>query len=177
MKKKALKEIKLKKDWKYYSGLICLALSFFLPLLGFLIPFLKLPSTITVGIITFLTIGGPEVMILAGSVLLGKDGFRYYRNKIFLLFKRKTKPKPVSKIRYYTGLTIWILSVFPLYINAYFSEIMPQQKYAKNAILISADLIFVISFFILGGNFWEKFKKLFIWDGKNKNKKLNKENF
>ena len=159
--------MKLKKDWKFYTGIVCLGLSFFLPLLGFVVPFLKLPTTITVGVITFLTIGGPEAMILAGSVLLGKDGFRYYRNKIFLLFKRKSKPKPVSKIRYYTGLTIMILSVIPLYLNAYFSEIMPQQEYSKNAILISADLIFVISFFILGGEFWEKYKKLFICDGNN----------
>ncbi|NGX52504.1 MAG: hypothetical protein KR126chlam5_00804 [Candidatus Anoxychlamydiales bacterium] len=165
MKKKVLKQIKLKKDWKFYTGLVCLILSFFLPLLGFVVPFLKLPTTITVGVITFLTIGGPEAMILAGSVLLGKDGFRYYRNKMFLFFKRKSKPKPVSEIRYYTGLTIMVLSVIPLYLNAYFSEIMPQKEYTKNAILISADLIFVISFFILGGEFWEKYKRLFIWDG------------
>ncbi|NGX33778.1 MAG: hypothetical protein K1060chlam1_00119 [Candidatus Anoxychlamydiales bacterium] len=167
MKKKVLKEIKLKKDFKCYTGLVCVALSFLLPILGFLVPFLKLPHIITVGIITFLTIGGPEAMILIGSVVLGKDGFKYYRNKMFLLFKRKTKPKPVSKIRYYSGLTIMVLSVIPLYINAYFSKIMPLNEYAKNAILISADLIFVISFFILGGEFWEKYKKLFVWDGNN----------
>lgn len=75
----------------------------------------------------------------------------------------------MSKVRYYFGLAIMILSVVPLYLNAYWPEVMPEKVYAKNAILISADLIFVISFFILGANFWEKFKGLFIWDEHKKN--------
>lgn len=170
MKKSEPEKITIKTDWKYYSGLTCLSLSFILPLFGFLIPILKLPTKITVALITFLTIGGPEAMILSGSVLLGKAGFRYYRSKIFTFFKIKKKPKPVSQIRYYSGITIMILSVIPLYLNAYWSQTMPKDIWTKNAVLITADLIFVISFFVLGGEFWEKYKRLFIWDGKKKNK-------
>jgi len=57
-----------------------------------------------------------------------------------------------------------IVSVLPLYFNAYFPQILPDESKHKYFLLISADLAFVISFFILGGEFWGKFKRLFTWE-------------
>jgi hypothetical protein len=55
-------------------------------------------------------------------------------------------------------------SVVPLYINGYFKGILPKDDTTRYLILVSADFSFVISFFILGEGFWEKFKGLFIWN-------------
>jgi hypothetical protein len=157
---------KLKKDWKFYVGIIFLLLSLILPLFSFIVALFELPPKIYIPIIGVLTIGGPEVMVIIGAAFLGKNVYNYYREKFFAIFKRK--PKPISKTRYYIGLTIMLFSITPLYINGYLPDIMPSKIYVKNLILLSADLLFVISFFILGGDFWEKFKKLFIWEDTKK---------
>jgi hypothetical protein len=32
---------------------------------------------------------------------------------------------------------------------------------------VIADLGFILSVFLMGGEFWEKFRRLFIWEGKS----------
>lgn len=114
---------------------------------------------------TFLTIGGPELLVIFAVALLGKEVYNYYKEKAFRWFKSKRKPKPVSKVRYYIGLAIMIGSALPLYLDAYAPMIMPSDQSARYYVLVAADFVFVLSFFVLGGKFWEKFKKLFIWEG------------
>lgn len=141
-----------------------LCLSLILPLFGIVIPFLGLPVAWTTVIIGMLTIGGPEVMIALAVIFLGKETLAYLKQKFFKLFKR-TKPwKPVSKLRYYLGLVIFLGSIIPLYLNAYWTEVLPSDETTRHMVLMAGDLAFVCSFFILGGNFWDKFKSLFIWD-------------
>jgi hypothetical protein len=153
---------KIKRDWKFYLGITSLLASFILPLFGFFVPFLKLPVKVTVPIVAFLTVGGPEITVIVGVLLLGKKVFKYYKNRVFLFLKRIFKN--VSKPRYYVGLFIMFFSVVPLYINGYFKGILPKDDTTRYLILVSADFSFVISFFILGEGFWEKFKGLFIWN-------------
>lgn len=160
MKKKNI----LKKDWKFYLGIGFLILSFLLPLLGFAIPFLKLNVEIIIPLTAFLIVGGPEIMVVIAAAFLGKKFYTHFRNKLYSFFKRKKKPKRVSKTRYYFGLTIMLLSIVPFYLSEYLPQIFPNKTYEKNIIFFIADLSFVISFFILGGDFWEKFKKLFTYD-------------
>ncbi|NGX27562.1 MAG: hypothetical protein K940chlam6_01500 [Chlamydiae bacterium] len=157
-----------KKDWKYYVGLSFLSLSLILPLLGFLVPFLDLPIRVMTVLIGALSIGGPEIMIILAVIFLGKERILYFKNQVWKFFKKKKMPKPVSKSRYYFGLIVFFGSILPLYFNAYFPDILPKDEDMRFLVLISADLLFVLSFFILGANFWEKFKRLFIWDGPKK---------
>lgn len=160
---------KLVKDWKYYTGMTCMVLALVLPLFGFLVPMLDLPILFSATIIGILTVGGPEIMVMLGAILLGKQTAYYYKEKFLALFKKKPgRPKRVSKGRYYFGLTLFFGSVLPLYLYGFFPAVMPVDEELRYVILVSADLVFVLSFFILGGEFWEKIKNLFIWE---KNKK------
>ena len=68
----------------------CLILSFGLPFIGFLIPFLDLPGGVTALLMGILTLGGPEVMILLAVLLLGKEVLDYFKQKVFRLFKRRS---------------------------------------------------------------------------------------
>lgn len=155
---------KLQKDWKYYLGMVCLVLSIILPAFGIFIPFLELPGALTAAIMGVLTIGGPEIMILLAVLLLGKKTLNYYKERFFkALFKRRTY-KPVSKLRYYIGLVIFLGSIIPLYLNAYGPQLLPENETIRHLIFMGGDLSFVLSFFILGGDFWEKFKSLFVWN-------------
>lgn len=156
---------KHKKNWKYYTGITLIYFSLLLPLLGLLLPLLNLSPTLTAILVGSLTVGGPEICIILATLFLGKKHILYFKSKIRGFFRKKRKmPKPVSKKRYYFGLTILLASGIPLYLNAYFPEVFPEDEQKRLLIFIFTDLAFVLSFFILGANFWEKFKRLFIWE-------------
>lgn len=152
------------KKWKSYLGSICLCLSFLFPALGFVIPFLGFPISWTSILVGVFTCGVPEIMIALAVIFLGKETLLNYRRKFFTLFKRLKPWKPVSKFRYYFGLVIFIASPIPLYLHAYGSDWLPSSDMMCYMIFAGGDLAFVLSFFILGPNFWEKFKNLFIWN-------------
>lgn len=159
-------EVKLQKNWKYYTGIICFILAFFLPLLGFLVPKLGLSPGANATIITILTVGGPEVMMILAAILVGKKTFQLIKAKIFSLFRRKAPLKPIGKTRYYIGLIVLIGSGIPLYLHGYFPNTLPYEigSTERLYLLLVFDLIFVSSFIILGGQFWDKFKALFVYE-------------
>lgn len=153
----------IEKNWKFYLGMTCFVLSFVLPLIGLLIPFVGLPVGVTVVLTGFLMLGGPEIMIVLAVLLLGRPVFNLFKEKVFQFFKKKKPRKQVSKFRYYLGLVIFFGSFTPFYLNGYAPEWFPQDEIHRLYLFIASDLAFVCSFFILGGAFWEKFKRLFIW--------------
>jgi hypothetical protein len=73
--------------------------------------------------------------------------------------------RPASKTRYYVGLAIILLSWLPAYIYAYAPAAMPGGN-ARIYILAAMDLAFVASVFLMGGEFWEKVRRIFIYEGK-----------
>jgi len=158
------------KDWKYYVGMTFLSLSILFPFLGFALPFLDLPLAWKTLLVGAFTLGVPEVMIAIAVIFLGKETLAYYKKKFFKLFKRTKPRKPVTKGRYYFGVALFLGSIIPLYLNAYRPTLLPSSDRARQMIFISCDLLFILSFFILGGNFWEKLRRLFIWDPPEKSK-------
>lgn len=152
------------KDWKFYTGMVFLALSIAFPLLGFLVPLFNFPPAISALIIGAFVVGGPEVMMILAVAFLGKNMVHFFKEKFFRFFKNRKFKESVSKFRYYFGLTIMILSGAPLYFSVYFTDLVSEDKSVRYIILLGADVLFVISFFIIGSDFWEKFKRLFIWE-------------
>jgi len=50
-----------------------------------------------------------------------------------------------------------------------FDRIVPSWMPAGDnriVILAAADVAFILSIFVMGGEFWEKFRRLFVWEGK-----------
>jgi hypothetical protein len=111
-----------------------------------------------------LVAGGPEVLILVAAALLGKDTLHYFIYRAKRLFWDVVLIKPVSRARYYLGLTIFFVRLVPFYLSGYFPEIMPSGQ-ARIWILAGSDLSFIFSVFLMGGEFWDKFRKLFVWEG------------
>jgi hypothetical protein len=155
----------LEKDWKYYLGLVFLILSIIFPIIGLVFPFFDFPSKYSIPITTFLLIGIPEIMIIVAVSLLGKKYYQFCKQRFFKLFKKKFKP--VSKKRYYFGLIIMVLSVFPLYLYGYGYELLPKDNYLRYFMLFLGDFCFVLSFFIMGKQFWHKCRCLFVWEDKS----------
>jgi hypothetical protein len=64
----------------------------------------------------------------------------------------------------YTGLAGWLANGIPLMLYAYAPERLPNGA-TKMSILLIADIVFVGSLFFAGGEFWEKLRRLFVWEG------------
>ena len=155
----------LNRDWRFYTGMAALVLSLVMPLFAFLVPLFGLSLAQSAAVVGLLIAGGPEVVGLIGIALLGRNAFQYFTYQAKRAFRSAVLPTRVSKKRYYIGLSINVTSWIPLYLYGYFPTWLPSGD-ARIYILASAGLSFILSMFIMGGEFWEKFRRIFIWEGK-----------
>jgi len=155
----------LKRDWRFYSGMAAIALSIILPLCALLVPMLGLPTTQSALLAGALVAGAPEVLCILAVALLGKDTFQYFVHKATSVLRSAVLERPASKPRYYSGLAVILLSWIPAYVYAYAPSVMPGGD-ARVTILAVMDLAFVAAVFLMGGEFWEKVRRIFVYEGK-----------
>lgn len=134
-----------------------------------LIPFV-LSSELNGGIKTALSgiliLGIPELAIILSIVIMGKAGFTFLKNKIGGIFKQYGPPDTVSKTRYIIGLFMFIIPFGIGWLLPYFAHLIPWYETYHIWINLSGDILLIISLFVLGGDFWEKLRSLFIYDQK-----------
>ncbi len=93
---------------------------------------------------------------------------RSYRSSIMVVAGcngRVVLDRPASRTRYYVGLAIVLVSWLPAYFYAYLPQFMPGGN-ARIYILAGMDLAFVASVFLMGGEFWQKVRRIFIYEGR-----------
>ena len=152
-------------NWRFVAGISVLGLAMVLPLAALLVPLLDLPVAQSALIAGALVAGAPEALMLLAVALLGRQNFDRIVGAAKKFLYTTFFSTPVSRGRYYAGLAICLLSFVPLYVAGYASSWMPAD-HGRIVILAAADLAFIFSFFIMGGEFWEKFRRLFVWEGK-----------
>jgi hypothetical protein len=155
----------LKRNWRFYLGMAALVLAVIMPLCAVFVPALGLTTAQSAVLVGILLAGGPEVLCILAVALLGKETFQYLTHKAKSAFRRAVVDRPASKARYYFGLTIMLVSWLPAYVYAYFPAVMPGGD-ARIYILAGMDLAFVASVFLMGGEFWEKVRRVFVYEGK-----------
>lgn len=154
------------KKVKLYLGIALLLLSCLIPFLGLSVATLNLPVALKGAIIGLLAVGGPEIVAIAAIALLGKEAFELITSKILALLSRLAPRGSVSKTRYTLGLVLFLITFIPTYIMGYFPHLLPDATPARLYVSISADLLFVVSLFVLGGDFWDKMRSLFVYEAK-----------
>ena len=162
------------KDWKFYTGLSFFVFSIIMPVFSLLIPVLNF-STATSAVLVAITIaGGPEIALIIAAIFWGKETLNYFKHKVFAwlkqFFKRLKPPQYVGKTQYYIWLFVWIISGIPGIVDTYFPNlIFPEQQDQKIYLAILLDGLFVVSFFMLGGQFWDKIGAIFRYDSPAEN--------
>lgn len=146
---------------RFAAGCILLGIAVLLPFAALLFPVLGLPSASSSFMVSLLVAGVPELLCLGAIALLGRAGLQSIGAKM----RRESETVTVSKIRYYSGLILCLLNTLPITLYAYAPAWMPGGI-VRLCILVMTDLGFVLSLFFMGGEFWEKFRRLFIWEGK-----------
>ena len=134
-----------------------------------LIPFVvnsELPAEWKTIVSAFLLIGIPELFLLAAIAVLGKPGYNYLKFVCFSLFKKAAPADIVSHTRYQIGLILFVLPIIFGWLAPYLAESIPfYQKYHFLYNLIG-DVMLIGSLFVLGGDFWDKLRALFIHNAK-----------
>jgi len=161
--------MKTSKSWQYKLGLTFIFIGMILPVFSFFVPFLGFSTGESATIIAILTIGGPEVGIILGIALAGKEGYETIKNNIIKLFRYKTKTIiPVSRQRYNIGLVLFFIGLIIPVLTLYIPWVLDSSFSLENQryLTLVGDLIFIVSLFVLGDQFWDKLKRLFVWEKK-----------
>lgn len=109
-----------------------------------------------------LLLGIPELFTLAAVAVLGKTGFEYLKGVLFGLLRRLAPPDAVSLTRYRIGLVMFLLPLLFAWISAYVPNHIPGFAANPIAFAVIGDVMFATSLFVLGGDFWDKFRALFV---------------
>jgi hypothetical protein len=142
-------------------GVSILVIGFMSPLLIPLVTGTSWSIGVKTTVSGLLAFGIPEVFMLIAIAVMGKQGYEYIKDKTFKYLKRFAPPDTVTLTRYRIGLIMFslplLLGWLQPYLGHYFSFLnqLPVWQY------VVGDIIFFASFFVLGGDFWDKFSGLF----------------
>ena len=118
--------------------------------------------------------GVPELFMVITVGILGKEGYQYLKGKVFAFMKKHGPPLQVSRLRYKIGLVFFSIPLLFALLFPYLSHHFTVLEKIELVINIGGDVMFFASFFILGGEFWDKIRALFTYTGPEKQTK--KEN-
>jgi hypothetical protein len=149
---------------RFYAGLSFFVLAWILPLFSILVAKLNLALSTKAVIIGLLTLGGPELLGLLAVLCLGKENLLFIKERIFTWLKRLKPAAIVSRTRYRFGLVMFLLPIIPTYIMAYVPQWLPVTSPLHLYVNLAADFVFLTSLFVLGGDFWDKLRALFMYD-------------
>ncbi len=113
-----------------------------------------------------LAVGIPEVFTVAAIAIMGKSGYNLIKERIFRLLKKHGPPDRVSLTRYRIGLVMFGLPVLFGWLGPYGVHLIPGYEVHRFVVNLIGDVMFVSSLFVLGGDFWDKIRALFIHSAK-----------
>jgi len=160
------------KNWKYYLGLSLFIYSF-VPICTVELLFMLPLTTSEKASAALIYLGSGELTFICAVALLGKPFVELLKAKIKGFFISKmpvAPPKPITKTQHAIGVTLFFASFLPYPVAEgvlFFGHPTGRDLHYLVAAMLTGDVIFIISLFVLGGEFWERLKKLFEWPGKN----------
>ena len=156
--------LNMKNKLRFYLGLLCYVIAWILPLSGFLVAQLDLSRVGKAAIISLVTMGIPEILVILAVVFLGKENLIIIKDKTLAFLKLLKPPAPVSRWRYRVGLAMFLLPLITIYITAYIPHWLQVNPFLLLYVNLVADILFLSSLFVLGGDFWDKLRALFVYE-------------
>jgi hypothetical protein len=163
---------------RYRLGLGVFIVGNALAVVGLVLPAMGLASGRMVGVIAGMLVAS-EIISLSSIFLLGKEGFKEIKTRLFAVLKRTPSGAPVSRRRHQIGVTFLVLHVaaqfaalvFPIASHfataaeGTFPTVMgldrPQQLQWFLGLLIASETLFFAGVYTLGADWWGTFRTLF----------------
>jgi hypothetical protein len=148
---------------RLYVGGFIFIIGFMAPLLIPLVTRSDLSTAWKTTLSGLLMAGIPELFMVITVSILGKEGYQFLKGKVFAFLKRHGPPQHVSRVRYKIGLVFFTIPLLLALLFPYLSHHFTGLEKIESVINIGGDVMFFISFFILGGEFWDKIRALFTY--------------
>ena len=152
--------------WRLRLGAALFGLSIALPVLGVPLVAVVGLSAATAGTISGAMLAGSEVLGLVAVAVMGKSGYALIKNHIFGLLRRYGPPAEVSRTRYVIGLVMFAVPIVFGWLAPYAVDLIPGYVGNEFTYAIVGDLLLLASLFVLGGDFWDKLRALFMHEAK-----------
>lgn len=113
----------------------------------------------TIGAIAFVL---NKVLLVAAVAFLGREGFAWLKDLVFGKVRGYLLPDQVGPVRYGVGLFFFFVPIILAWVAPYVAELAPSI--GRNTLRegIVSDLFLVVGLVLLGGDFWEKLRSLFV---------------
>ncbi len=109
-----------------------------------------------------LAVGVPEVMMVVAAAVMGQEGFAELKRRFGRFLKTYGPPQHVSRGRYHVGLVMFTLPLLLAWLGPYLGHHLPSSHSQQLVWAVAGDVVFVASLFVLGGDFWDKLRALFV---------------
>lgn len=113
-----------------------------------------------------LIIGGPELLMVAAAAVLGRRGFAWMsghaKRILARLLHRYGPPATVSRRRYRIGLVLFFAPLVLALLTPFVADLVPGYEAWRMHYALASNLLLVVGLFVLGGEFWEKLRALFV---------------
>ena len=148
--------------WRFRLGLIILVVGWLSPLCIPVITATELPTRWKTIISGLLAVGIPEVFTIVAIAIMGKSGYNLIKERFFRFLNKHGPPDRVSLTRYRFGLVMFVLPIVFGWLGPYGAHHISGYETHRLVVIVIGDLMFVASLFVLGGDFWDKIRSLFI---------------
>ncbi len=149
-------------NWRFPTGVAIFVVGICAPLAIPLVAATGLPTGWKTLISGALAVGVPEIMMVIAAAVMGKEGFAELKRRIGAFFRRYGPPDTVSRTRYRFGLAMFTAPLFLALLGPYLHSHLPGFDTRPLWWHVGGDLVFFASLFVLGGDFWDKLRSLFV---------------
>lgn len=147
--------------WRFRIGVALFILGLIFPIFIPLALMIEMSAKWKAAVTGMMAVGIPDLLWIAAAAVVGKEGFKAIRDKFFTYLKKHGPPQEVSRARYRIGLVMFILPLLFGWLEPYTSKLLPGYDSYRIVYNICGDILFISSFFVLGGEFWDKLQALF----------------
>ena len=149
--------------WRFKFGIAILCLMVALWLLLFAAAAVGVPGSTIAAITGGLFILNKLLLLLVIAVM-GKAGFGELKQRVFGYVSGLTPSaeEMVGPTRHRIGVVMFALPLVCSFLEPYIDALAPGLRPNNWLLQLLGDLMLIGSFFVLGGNFWEKLRALFI---------------
>jgi hypothetical protein len=150
-------------DWRLNVGIVIFVLSIILPVGGVpAVMALDLSASVAATVSGALLVCA-ELMGIAAVAVMGKPGYLFIKSRVSGFLRQYGPPQQVSRRRYNIGLIMFFVPVLFALVSVYAYEYIPGYSTNPIPYAIAGDLLLLASLFVLGGDFWDKLKGLFVY--------------
>ncbi len=153
-------------NWRFRLGSVLFVLGLIFPVFIPLLLMVDMSASLKTAVTGLMVFGIPELLWIAAASILGKEGFKTIRDRFLGYFKKYKPQQEVGKSRYRIGLLMFCFPLLFGLLEPYMSAILPGYQSYRLVYTLGGDVLFISSFFVLGGNFWDKLQSLFLHDVK-----------